>query len=227
MPEWSGELLGREFTLSAEHAVRLLIALLLGGVIGIERELRDKPAGLRTMILICVGAALFTIISEEFGPPIGERTRIAAQIVTGVGFLGAGAILREGNYIFGLTTAATIWAVSAVGMAVGFGRIALGAFATCVILISLLAFHEVQRWLDSLRDLEEYIIATRNTDEALQRVYALFADARLRMLYRNWHEEGNQVVFTIRAMGTKRRHEQLRWNLVRSTEYTLRRGTMG
>ena len=118
---------------------KLLLATLLGGAIGLERELAGKPAGLRTNILICVGAALFTQLSVDIarigftpdGRPYGDTTRIAAQIVSGIGFLGAGAILHGQGAVVGLTTAATIWVVAAIGAAVGAGAYvdALGATA--------------------------------------------------------------------------------------------------
>jgi putative Mg2+ transporter-C (MgtC) family protein len=121
---------------------RLLMATALGGAIGFERELTGKAAGLRTHILICLGAALFTIMSLELPSPAtpalprGDVSRIAANIVTGVGFLGAGAILHSQGQIRGLTTAATIWVVSAIGMAAGAGEyvIATGT-ATLVLLV--------------------------------------------------------------------------------------------
>jgi putative Mg2+ transporter-C (MgtC) family protein len=109
-------------------AFRLGLAALLGGAIGVERELRDREAGIRTHLLVSLGSALFTIISaygfHEFfasGASVADPTRIAAQIVTGIGFLGAGAIIREGVSVRGLTTAATLWVTAAIGMACGAG----------------------------------------------------------------------------------------------------------
>ncbi|MGH2677187.1 MAG: MgtC/SapB family protein, partial [Actinomycetota bacterium] len=111
-----------------ELALRLLGAALLGGVIGLEREVRDQPAGFRTHMLVALGSCLFTLISAYgFGAFQGDPgvpydpTRIAAQIVTGIGFLGAGAIIRSGMSVRGLTTAASLWVVAAIGMAVGAG----------------------------------------------------------------------------------------------------------
>src|SRR6202046_5422069 len=113
----------------------LCVALLLGAVIGIERELSDKAAGLRTHILICIGSCLFMIVSKNFTGVINaDPTPIAAQIVTGIGFLGAGAIMHEGERVVGLTTAATIWVVAAIGMAVGVGNYRIGGFTTVVTL---------------------------------------------------------------------------------------------
>jgi len=112
---------------------KLLAAVVAGAVIGLERETHDKPAGFRTMILICLGAALFTVIGVRLGEGSGfDRARIAAQIVTGVGFLGAGAIIQFRGNVIGLTTAATIWVVASVGMAFGAGAFLLGTVATVI-----------------------------------------------------------------------------------------------
>ena len=118
---------------------------MLGGIIGIEREIRDKPAGLRTNILICVGSTLFMSISTKVAELLGgDPTRIAAQIISGIGFLGAGAVLQSHGFVFGLTTAATIWVVAGVGMALGSGMYLVAAFATAMSLVTLyfLAFVE-------------------------------------------------------------------------------------
>jgi putative Mg2+ transporter-C (MgtC) family protein len=128
-----------------ELTLRLLLAAGLGAAIGLERELRRKPAGLRTNILIAVGAALFTTISIRFAVASGTSDRIAAQVVTGIGFLGAGAILRSGRSVHGMTTAATIWVNAAVGMAAGAGEFAMATIATAITLavLALLAPLEV------------------------------------------------------------------------------------
>ena len=124
--------------------LRLALAAGLGGAIGLEREFRHKPAGLRTNMLIALGSALFAILSVELGGPAGSPDRVAAQVVTGIGFLGAGAILRHGENIEGLTTAATVWVNAAIGMAAGLGAYsvaAVGATLTLVVL-ALLPFME-------------------------------------------------------------------------------------
>ncbi|HUG94352.1 MAG TPA: MgtC/SapB family protein [Planctomycetaceae bacterium] len=125
---------------------RLLLAALLGATIGFERELRQKTAGLRTNTLIAVGAALFTLMSLELaeGRPDADPARIAAQIVTGIGFLGAGAILRTGGSVQGLTTAATVWVNAAIGMAAGAGRYVLAIGATVITILVLLALTRLE-----------------------------------------------------------------------------------
>ncbi len=134
-------------TLHWSHVLlRLGVAAVLGGAIGLERELRDREAGLRTHMLVSMGAALFTIVSaygfHEFLVNGGnlvrtDPTRIAAQVVSGVGFLGAGAIIRQGFSIRGLTTAATLWVVAAIGMAAGAGYYSAATITTAVALVSL------------------------------------------------------------------------------------------
>ncbi len=124
-----------------EAILRLLLAAALGGVIGYQRERVGKVAGLRTNILICVGAALFTLVSA-YGFTGGDPSRIAAGVVTGIGFIGAGVILhRSGGAVVGLTTAATIWAVAGIGLAAGSGLYLLAVVATALALIALFLPH--------------------------------------------------------------------------------------
>ena len=119
-------------------ALRLLLSAVLGALIGIEREFHDHPAGMRTHLLVSVGSASFTVLSiEAFQAPGADPGRIAAQIVSGIGFLGAGAILKEGATIRGLTTAASLWTVAAVGMAAGAGSWAVAATITAIVVFSL------------------------------------------------------------------------------------------
>ena len=130
---------------------RILLAAGLAGLLGLEREYDQKPAGLRTNMLIGIGSALFTILSLSFGQAnLGSTDRIAAQILTGIGFLGAGAILRYPRTIHGLTTAATIWVNAAIGMAVGVGMTGIAVGVTVVTLLILVALTPLeaffQRW---------------------------------------------------------------------------------
>lgn len=129
-----------------ESLLRLALAAVLGGAIGVERELREREAGLRTHMLVAVGSALFTIVSAygfhaflTSGQSVvrADPTRIAAQIVTGIGFLGAGAIIRQGLSVRGLTTAATLWVVAALGLAAGAGYYSAAVITTAIVLIAL------------------------------------------------------------------------------------------
>jgi putative Mg2+ transporter-C (MgtC) family protein len=126
-------------------AIRILVAIALGLVIGAEREFRGHPAGLRTMALISAGSCMFTGLGllPEFGTRV-DPTRIAAQIVTGVGFLGAGSILRQGEEVRGLTTAASIWVAASLGMAVGFAYYGVAIFATLLVVVVLVALKPME-----------------------------------------------------------------------------------
>ena len=125
----------------SEELWRVVVAAGLGGAVGLERELREREAGFRTHLLVSVGSCLFTLVSaygfREFGDSTVDPTRIAAQIVTGVGFLGAGAIIRQGLAVRGLTTAATLWVVAAIGMASGAGYFSAAVITTALVLFSL------------------------------------------------------------------------------------------
>ena len=127
--------------------IQLVEAALLCGFIGLERELAGKPAGLRTNLLICVGAALLTYLSMILasGPDHSDPTRIAAQIVSGIGFLGAGAIIQSRQAVHGLTSAATIWVVAALGMAVGAGVLHDALLAALLVLVALIVLGRVER----------------------------------------------------------------------------------
>jgi len=128
----------------------ILLAVVLGGMIGAEREISGKAAGLRTNVLICLGAAVFTIISKVMatGTPEGSVTRIAAQIVTGVGFLGAGAIIQDRGGVHGLTTAATIWLVASIGTACGARLYELAVVTTLAAIVVLVGLGKLNRHLD-------------------------------------------------------------------------------
>ena len=137
--------------LQPEDLIKLVLAITAGGLIGIEREFRDKAAGFRTLIFICAGAALFTILSVKLAGD-KDHTRIMANIVSGVGFLGAGVILREGGRVVGLTTAAAIWLTAAVGMGVGGGQYALTGIAVVLVLVVLWFFPRLEQWIDNIRE---------------------------------------------------------------------------
>jgi len=123
----------------------IVLAVVLGAAIGIEREFSGKAAGLRTNILICLGAAVFTIISKRMAGGDDSLTRIAAQIVTGVGFLGAGAIIQDRGGVHGLTTAATIWFVASLGMACGAGFYELAVILTLLAIFVLIGLRQMQK----------------------------------------------------------------------------------
>jgi putative Mg2+ transporter-C (MgtC) family protein len=127
----------------------ILLAVVCGAIIGIERQFKHKPAGLRTNIMICLGAAVFTLISERMASGSQDSiTRIAAQIVTGVGFLGAGAVIQDRGGIHGLTTAATIWLVASIGMACGARLYYLACITTVLALLVLVGLGHIDKYFD-------------------------------------------------------------------------------
>jgi putative Mg2+ transporter-C (MgtC) family protein len=132
-----------------EDYISIILAVLLGAMIGLEREISGKAAGLRTNLLICLGASVFTIISREMAAGIdGTVTRIAAQIVTGVGFLGAGAIIQDRRGVHGLTTAATIWLVASIGMACGAQFYKLAIVSSLIAIGTLIGLGKLSKSLD-------------------------------------------------------------------------------
>ena len=134
-----------DLNLQLDLAWRLIAAAVLGAVIGIERERHEHPAGIRTHMLVSIGSAAFTVLSiYSFGQG-SDPGRVAAQIVTGIGFLGAGSILKGGGTIHGLTTAASLWVVAAVGMAAGAGAWGVAVATTIIVLISLWPLQEIER----------------------------------------------------------------------------------
>ena len=133
---------------TGDVVLRLLLAAGLGAAIGVERELRRKSAGLRTNILIALGSALLTMASLEIGRGGATPDRIAAQVVTGIGFLGGGAILRSGNTIHGMTTAATIWVNAAIGLAAGAGLFAIATMTAAITLAVLALLPPVESYFE-------------------------------------------------------------------------------
>src|SRR5216117_4164371 len=153
-------------------ALKLVVAMLCGGAIGFERELSRKPAGLRTNVLICIGAALFMIVSRHIGggAPYTDPARLVAQVVTAIGFIGAGVILQARGSISGLTTAATILLVGAVGVTVGEGMFAVAVMATLLVIVVLVLLRKVERMFVSRRRLFHYSLKTTDAPQSLTRL---------------------------------------------------------
>jgi putative Mg2+ transporter-C (MgtC) family protein len=192
--------------LLTENLIKLCMAVLVGGIIGAEREFQDKAAGFRTIILITVGSTLFTIFSISLDPD-NSRTRIAANIVTGIGFLGAGTIIREGGRIAGLTTAATIWLSSALGLGIGAGEIPFVLGATIIVLVVLLGFPYVEAIIDRIREARTYrvVIHTSQMEKADQ-VDEFLRSTKLHVLEHHQTKTDNAVISTWRTIGSPQKH---------------------
>ncbi|HEX2329808.1 MAG TPA: MgtC/SapB family protein [Candidatus Angelobacter sp.] len=199
---------------------RLLLAAVLGGLVGLERQIKRRPAGLRTNMFICFGAAMFTILSEELAGNFGgDHTRIAAQIIPGIGFIGAGAILHERGGVVGLTTAATLFVVASIGMACGGGLYLEACFASALIVLALL----ILGWLETKFNLRallmNYAVVTESSSEEAMEELNSILDDQGKQMQRLRLSRGNgkrKIFFTVE--GTHSEHEQLMGRLRQSPE---------
>ena len=184
-------------------ALKLFTAVLLGGAIGLERQIAGKPAGLRTNILICLGSALMMDLSITLAGAdgrVGDPARLAAQVITGIGFLGAGTIMQSKGTITGLTSAATIWAVAAIGLSVGAGHFVEGLGATAMVMMVLLLIGNLEHKLVRTRRTMPMTVRTAaNTDfEPLQQ---LLHDTGIKVIDRANYDHPRDRVFELRLRG--------------------------
>lgn len=196
---------GGHFITESEVA-KFLLAILLCGLIGTERELRAKQAGLKTMVMIGLGSTLFTVLSVKIG--LGSQDRIASNIVTGIGFLGAGVIFREENRIKGLTTACVIWIVAAIGMAIGAGYFEQAVGVTIVVLLSLIFFPYLEVLAERRSTTREYKIVKEYENETLDKYEEHFKFAGLKMHRGSQEMSGGHIKGTWTATGTPENHKK-------------------
>ena len=202
---------------------RLVLAATLGGLIGLERELKAKPAGLRTTLLICVGAALFTELSLDLamlattgGDALrADPARLAAQIIPGIGFIGAGAILHGKGRVSGLTTAATLWVVTAIGIAVGSGAYVEAIGTTLMVLGTLLLLGRMERVIRRRLSNRRYIAAVDAESDAFERLVESLRDGKLQLKVDTMEQVGNDVEITFRVIGPQNEHEKLVKHMLR------------
>jgi putative Mg2+ transporter-C (MgtC) family protein len=194
-----------------EDILKLLLALALGGLIGAEREFRDKAAGFRTLMFISAGSALFTIFSVRIasGGGGGDPARIAAQIVSGIGFLGAGVILRERGEIRGLTTAATIWLAAALGVGVGIGQYLFSTLAAGFILLALLVFPYAEMLIGSIRQVNTYRVVAISSHDKFDALTQAFRENRLHILTTKRTRQGASMVVTWTVSGQAKNHNRM------------------
>ena len=196
-----------------EDVLRLALALLLGGLIGAEREYRSKAAGFRTTIMICVGATLFTMVSGRLGDD-----RIAANIVNGIGFLGAGLIYKEENRVKGRTSAATVWAVSGLGMSVGAGHYDLALIGFGLIMGSLLFLTKLSYRITRLNQSRQYKIVTNYKNKTLNQYERIFEEYGLSP--RRWPQQriGNEIIGRWQVSGPEQAHEKCIMRLLNDSD---------
>jgi len=182
-----------------DEILKIALSAIVGCLVGLEREIRRKPAGFRTLALICVGATIFTICSYKLGVDV-NRDRVAANIITGVGFLGAGVIFRNNGSVSGITTAATIWIAAALGMLIGIGEYTLSLLSLVVSLIILYALQYIQNWIDSRFQHRFYTINFKgefNADEFTNKLN----DWKLKTHYFKETRVGEQTSFEFDVTG--------------------------
>ena len=182
--------------------IRFLLVILVGGLIGAEREYRSKSAGFRTMILICLGSFLFTTFSIHISG--GTNDRIASNIVTGIGFLGAGVIFKEGISVNGLTTAALIWITAAVGMAIGDHNYPLAVVVSRLVVIAVFVLEPVHRFINRLHKVKDYKIRTDDTtDDFKKEMEQFFASHDINFRCMKMNKENNDAIYLYRIGAPK------------------------
>lgn len=189
-----------------DYFLRLLVAALLGALLGLERDIHGRAAGLRTHLLVSLGAAAFMVMSEivassghmmtTTGMRVSDPARIAAQIVTGIGFLGAGAILKEGFTITGLTTASCLWVAAGIGMAAGAEQYYVALVLTAIALAGLLIFKYIDKLLPNNAYRSLTIVTSIETDHS--RVFDLIKDQRIKIVYFDQHRNYEEHQATLR-----------------------------
>lgn len=188
--------------------IRLIMSVIIGGIIGAEREYKSKSAGLRTLMLISLGATVFTMLSMELGEP-GSPDRIASNIVTGIGFVGAGVIFKTDTRMNGITTAATIWVTAAIGMAIGAGHEIAAAIACVCTLGVLMLFSLISRKLEKISQVKRYIITCANRQDITDYFESLFITDKLKIINSRYVRKDENVTAFISVEGKQSRHEKL------------------
>jgi putative Mg2+ transporter-C (MgtC) family protein len=199
--------------LSYDLLLRLVIACVVGAVLGFEREYLSKSAGFRTLILISLGSCLFTIFSILISKETPDR--VAANIVTGIGFLGAGVIFKEENRVKGLTTAATIWITAALGMGSGGGYFALVIIGCLIALVVLFILIRVEEVIDKMHQNRNYRIVCIYKQETLERYERMFEDFNLRHKREREYKSGENIIGEWIVSGSEKNHDRFIQELIK------------
>lgn len=189
-----------------EILLRFLLAALWGGIVGAEREYRSKSAGFRTMIMISIGACFFTIISKELGG-ISNPDRLAAGVVTGIGFLGAGVIFRGESRVLGITTAASIWTVAAVGMGIGAGLYSASAWASILVLIVLAVLPSIEKVIDRLHQSRIYTITYALDSQTHEEIGRFLQEIKLEGYVSSEQKSHEWLTTSWQIRGSREQHE--------------------
>jgi putative Mg2+ transporter-C (MgtC) family protein len=193
-----------------EDLTKLLVALLIGAIIGAEREYRTKSAGFRTVILITVGSTLFTIVSNL----MSNDARVASNIVTGIGFLGAGAIFKEGANVKGLTTATTIWISAAIGMAIGIGQYSLAISVVSIVILVLVGFTWLPTLIDKLNTELVYNFTIGSIDSSnIKNLESIFKECKVNYKCVKQAKRNDNILLSYTIKASQKNHEKLVNNL--------------
>jgi putative Mg2+ transporter-C (MgtC) family protein len=190
-----------------EIIIRLVIAFLAGAIIGAEREYMSKAAGFRTLIMISLGSAIFGIASIMMGTS-ESHDRIASNIVTGIGFLGAGVIFKEENKVKGLTTAASVWATAAIGLAIGNGNFLLAGIGTVLVFLSLSVLTNLEDIIERKNQVREYRLVAHFNYENLWKFEEMMKDCKLRFKRNKQTLKGENLTGTWSVSGSEKRHQK-------------------
>lgn len=189
-----------------EDLIKILVSMVAGSVIGAEREYKSKNAGFRTITLVTIGATLFTLLSKEIS--LGKDFHVVGNIVVGVGFLGAGAIFKEGSSVTGLTTAATIWVSAAIGMAIGIGEYMFAFMTLIAVLIILLGFSGIQAVIDSRNAEKYYKISVKNHHVYSVYIKNMIKECQLKSKQIKMGKIDNTFYYTFKISGANHKHER-------------------
>lgn len=212
-----------EFT--SQDIESLLLAAFLGALIGIDREYRGKAAGFRTLMLVSLGSATFTLVSYKMAlldpNDSSDVTRIGASIVSGIGFLGAGIIFRIGQDIRGITTAATVWMAAAIGMAAGIGNFSLAIISTVLTLITLFLFHYLELILQKRLFTERYVISYKIRGGEILQSKEFFKDGFIKVKEVKIKREGDLITVEWLVVGSKKSHDEALSAMLQDPRLTL------
>lgn len=189
-----------------DDVLPILFSVIVGGIIGIEREYQLKSAGLRTMILVTLGACIFTMLSMNLGET-GSPDRIAANIITGIGFVGAGVIFKEDNRVSGLTTAVTIWICAALGMTIGAGYYQEATIGSLVVFLLLIMFKYIQNVIDRISTRYIYQITLSYEDGVMEKYENLFKEYGLKSIRGKQVRSGEKYTAIWRVQGALKKHD--------------------
>jgi putative Mg2+ transporter-C (MgtC) family protein len=196
-----------DFFVDHELGVRILLSFLIGAVIGFEREYHSKAAGLRTMIMICLGSTIFTEVSITIGNESPDR--IASNIITGIGFLGAGVIFKDGLSISGITTATTIWICAALGMAVGAGEYFIAMLGSVIVLLILSALQTITRRIERFHQARSYRITFQGNGTFLPELETEINELKLRYQRRKEFKENEHAIVLYEVYGSEKKLDTL------------------